>query len=327
MSGSAVGEKRLIHRNNCNGPIRYRFRRTLDFDPGERVAYSSFGYCVLGQVIENISGQSYETYIHSQLLNPAGIKKMRIAGPSVSDRAENEVKYFNSNGRSPYDSIALRAFKASSGWIASAEDLVRFALAVDGFPKPPDLLSRASIREMIARPEAKLTSGQRGLFSAKGWDIRRVNDVRFWAKGGGMPGTRTVLVRADNGLVWAALFNSNPGREFSSTLFSKIPKTIHQFTEWPTHDKFFGTWKGTFEGGKNSEQGASGGITLKVDPDGRVEFTTINGTFRPRYRIEDNQLILRTKRGEVKTQYLVQGGDKILQWSTRRGNYLLFKQK
>ncbi len=34
--------------------IRYMMGHKLDFDPGSRYAYSNFGYCVLGRVIEKV---------------------------------------------------------------------------------------------------------------------------------------------------------------------------------------------------------------------------------------------------------------------------------
>ncbi len=39
--------------------IRSMLRRPLDFDPGARYAYSNFGYCLLGRVIEKVAGQDY----------------------------------------------------------------------------------------------------------------------------------------------------------------------------------------------------------------------------------------------------------------------------
>src|SRR5262249_39849061 len=43
--------------------IRYTLGRPLDFDPGTAFAYSNFGYCVLGRVIEAVSGESYARYV------------------------------------------------------------------------------------------------------------------------------------------------------------------------------------------------------------------------------------------------------------------------
>jgi hypothetical protein len=58
--------------------IRYMFGRPLDFDPGSRYAYSNFGYCVLGEVIYRVSGQSYEDYVRKEILGPLGIRRMRL---------------------------------------------------------------------------------------------------------------------------------------------------------------------------------------------------------------------------------------------------------
>ena len=41
--------------------------RPLDFDPGSEYAYSNFGYCLLGRVIEKRSGQDYETYVRKEV--------------------------------------------------------------------------------------------------------------------------------------------------------------------------------------------------------------------------------------------------------------------
>lgn len=42
--------------------------------PNEKYAYSNLGYVLLGQLIEKVSGLTYEDYIHSNILQPLGIK-------------------------------------------------------------------------------------------------------------------------------------------------------------------------------------------------------------------------------------------------------------
>lgn len=51
------------------------FRRhpKLDFKPGTDVKYSNLGYVVLGQLIERVSGRSYEDYIHTNIIRKAAI--------------------------------------------------------------------------------------------------------------------------------------------------------------------------------------------------------------------------------------------------------------
>ena len=68
--------------------------RALVNDPGTTYSYSNFGYCVLGRVIEMLTGQSYFDFVNSEVLSPAGITAMKIAGNTeVADvNAASEVK-------------------------------------------------------------------------------------------------------------------------------------------------------------------------------------------------------------------------------------------
>ncbi|HAA59481.1 MAG TPA: D-aminoacylase, partial [Planctomycetaceae bacterium] len=73
--------------------IRFMQKWPLDFDPGTRYAYSNYGYCLLGRVIEKISGQSYERYVQARVLKPMGVTRMRIGRTRIEGRAKGEVRY------------------------------------------------------------------------------------------------------------------------------------------------------------------------------------------------------------------------------------------
>jgi CubicO group peptidase (beta-lactamase class C family) len=48
-----------------------RFRdKPLEFEPGEKWNYSNSGYVLLGYLIERISGQSYEMFVHQNIFSP-----------------------------------------------------------------------------------------------------------------------------------------------------------------------------------------------------------------------------------------------------------------
>jgi D-alanyl-D-alanine carboxypeptidase len=44
----------------------------LDFEPGSEFKYSNLGYVVLGQLVERVSGQSFEQYVYNYIITPAG---------------------------------------------------------------------------------------------------------------------------------------------------------------------------------------------------------------------------------------------------------------
>ena len=54
--------------------------------PGTNYDYSNFGYCLLGRVIEEVTGQSYDAYVQGAVLAPCGIAGMEIAGDTLADR-------------------------------------------------------------------------------------------------------------------------------------------------------------------------------------------------------------------------------------------------
>ncbi len=170
--------------------------KRLDHRPGAHFAYSNFGYCVLGRIIERVSNQRYDEYIRSSVLERCGITGMKIAGSLLSQRAENEVVYHHRS----WDPYALNMSRndATGGWIGSAVDLVRFATHVDGFPHSPDILAPATVRTMATATSVNPRY-------AHGWAVLKGN----WRHDGRLPGTTSAMVRTQSGYCWAALANSS----------------------------------------------------------------------------------------------------------------------
>ena len=50
----------------------------LDFEPGSDFKYSNLGYVVLGQLVERVSGQTFEQYVHNYIITPAGANKSEL---------------------------------------------------------------------------------------------------------------------------------------------------------------------------------------------------------------------------------------------------------
>lgn len=50
----------------------------LEFQPGSKYKYSNTGYAILGSIIEQLSGQTYEDYIQENILIPAGMSDTRV---------------------------------------------------------------------------------------------------------------------------------------------------------------------------------------------------------------------------------------------------------
>ena len=176
----------------------------LTYPPGQHWAYSNFGYCVLGRVIEQVTGQPYADYVQSKILAPCDIGDMKIAGNKLSQRAPNEVVYVGQYSENPYD-LNITRMDSHGGWLATPTDLVRFLNHVTGFADTPGLLKPETIRVMTTPSPAYPQSSPAKY--ARGWMVRD-NGAGNWWHNGSLPGSTTIMVRTSTGLCWAALTNT-----------------------------------------------------------------------------------------------------------------------
>lgn len=233
--------------------IRAMLAQPLDFDPGERYAYSNFGYCLLGRVIEKVSGDTYEGYVRKNVLAPIGITRMRLGKTRLKDRAEDEVRYYHpDHGKSVFDTDVgqrvpsaygawnLEAMDSHGGWLASAVDLAKFAAAFDD-PKKCPILKKETIEWMHSRPDGPATDDPQGssdsYYYSLGWSNRIVADgkINHWHTGS-LPGTTTTLIRRHDLRNFVALLNtrvSPSGASVSSAIDSLLHRAANAVQEWP----------------------------------------------------------------------------------------------
>jgi CubicO group peptidase (beta-lactamase class C family) len=185
----AMGHRELIAWTLSYQPLSDR--------PGTRYSYSNFGYCILGRVLEKVTGKPYPEFVQRNILARCGIENMRLSGNTLPERAPGEAVYYGQNGENPYG-MNVRRMDAHGGWLATPSDLVRFATHVDGFDTTPNILGKDTIRAMA-------TASAANLGYASGWSV---NAARNWWHAGSLPGTAALLVRTASGLCWAALANT-----------------------------------------------------------------------------------------------------------------------
>jgi len=217
--------------------IRFMLGAPLDFNPGEGYAYSNFGYCVLGRVIEAVTGEPYDQAVRARVLAPLGIEDMRIGRSLPEGRAEGEVVYHDQEQRT---AAAVKApgrqvpkgyahdqevMDAHGAWIASAADLARFAGAFSD-PSACPLLHEESVREMWEPQE----EGHGVVWYGLGWKVRDVGGERrnAWHSGLLTGGTSTIMVRRHDGFSWAVLFNTDRSATSGKFLAGLVDPLVHR---------------------------------------------------------------------------------------------------
>ena len=223
--------------------VKFALEKRLQYIPGTGKAYSNLGYSILGLVIEKVTGMSYEDFCRKTILEPLGIYDMKIAGNLPSEKAPFEVTYYEpadvvlkpsiyGTGEMvtpSYGGNDIRALGAAGAWVATAPDLMRLLLAVDGFKTRPDILTDQSIRFM--------TENDNG-FAPVGWK-GTVMDGTWW-RTGSFPGSAGMMKRQSDGISWVVLFNSSAwnGPEIYSYISNMMNHAISKIDFWPDYDLF-----------------------------------------------------------------------------------------
>jgi serine beta-lactamase-like protein LACTB, mitochondrial len=126
----------------------------LLFEPGTQYTYSTYGYTVLGCVIEGAAGESYFSYLQHHVLQPAGMQHTAIddAFNIVPHRAHG---YQYVDGKVQNAGLMDSSYKIPGGGLdTTADDLVKLSAALMN----NDLLKPHTIEAMWA--PFKLRSGQ-----------------------------------------------------------------------------------------------------------------------------------------------------------------------
>ncbi len=232
--------------------VRYMRNVPLDFDPGTAYAYSNFGYCVLGRIIERVTGLSYGDAVRQRILDPAGIESMALGRSRLQDRLAGEVRYYGAPGQGltqsvfpgegmvplEYGSFYIEAMDSHGAWVASAPDLARFVEAVDGRPNVADVLTPSAIESMTAQPQVPTWAGS-PYWYAFGWLVRPSNGDANWWHGGSLPGTTAMVLRSWDGFTMVALFNArDPQAQVGGAVDAALWQARDTVTAWPDYDLF-----------------------------------------------------------------------------------------
>jgi CubicO group peptidase (beta-lactamase class C family) len=127
---------------------------TLIAAPGSRYAYSSYGYNLIGAVLESAARQPFPEIVRRQLLEPLQIRATVPDSKAERDPQRAQTYSITDSGpvAAPGDDLSCRW--PSGGYLSSTDDLAKLGGAVIA----PGLLSPASLEQMLT-PQ-RITSGE-----------------------------------------------------------------------------------------------------------------------------------------------------------------------
>jgi CubicO group peptidase (beta-lactamase class C family) len=181
---------------------------TPAYRPDEAWVYSNANFEILGRLIEVVSGQDYQTYVTTNILEPVGMSHSFVADGEIhASMATGHRPWFGT--RLPIsDNTTDRATAPQGGIVASASDLARYlGMMMNG---EDDVLS-AEGKALMMRPASR-ASPDYGF----GWHVDSVTGA-VWHDGVS-PGVETLatMLPAEKKAV-IVLVNGGSGMGFSET--------------------------------------------------------------------------------------------------------------
>ncbi|WP_406698666.1 serine hydrolase domain-containing protein [Singulisphaera sp. Ch08] len=156
--------------------------KALEFQPGDRFAYSNSGYVLLGFLIEKVSGKPYATVLQESIFDPLGMKETGYDNPIpvLKHRASGYA------ARGPFrvnaSFIDMTIPHAAGALYSTVDDLYLWDQAL----LTETLLPKAA-REAMFTPDKK--------DYGYGWSIAKKYGRRTVAHGGGINGFVTHILR------------------------------------------------------------------------------------------------------------------------------------
>ncbi len=151
--------------------------------------YSNMSYCVLGILIEAVTGKTYERVVDEQLLTPLGITGMRVT--STYELGPDEVSHAPTPNRNFMETLG-----AAGAWNATPADLVAIINSVD--PTTPGW--KALTPESMAAIRHRVPTGR----SPAGYGLGVINyDGDAWGHTGTLQNTHAMVLVQPDGVTWA----------------------------------------------------------------------------------------------------------------------------
>jgi CubicO group peptidase (beta-lactamase class C family) len=212
--------------------LRSIARYPLRFTPGSATAYSDSNYYLLGELIEQWTGESYGAFIQSRILDPLGMSSTQELGRSST--VSNQAVGYNALRHGHWPKAKLwngSAMYASAGMISTAQDMGTYMTALLA-GRILDSSTYATMWTSIPSTQfgADLdTATTRGL----GWDaaIDTSSGVEKVAKAGQVPGFTSQLIlfpSSHTGVFVSINMAQSSDGDRSGAIADQIAESIYQ---------------------------------------------------------------------------------------------------
>ncbi|WP_275004144.1 serine hydrolase domain-containing protein [Promicromonospora iranensis] len=183
------------------------------FEPNEHFKYTNIGYSLLGIIIEQVTGKTYDEVARAAVIEPLSLTRTgtELDPERAAEYAAGHTgRIVHGDTRRVIPHVDTRAMAAATGWYSTALEMVRYG-TTHVFGDTTLLTDRS--KRLVQRQESTVTvrGKELGRYGV-GIELGKVGDRELVGHSGGYPGhiTRTWIDPVD-GLVVSALTNAVDG--------------------------------------------------------------------------------------------------------------------
>ena len=160
--------------------IDYFKNEPMDFDPGEEWRYNNSGYILLGDIIEKVSGKSYEDFVEQNIFKPLGMDNSYYGHKNeiIKNRASG---YQTRDGFVNASYLSMSLPYAAGSLMSTVEDLYKWQKGLNSNA----LIKKETLQK--AFQNTKLNNGK-PTYYGYGWSINEINGSPSLEHGGGIFG-------------------------------------------------------------------------------------------------------------------------------------------
>jgi CubicO group peptidase (beta-lactamase class C family) len=257
-------------------------KEPMQFAPGGQYRYNNSGYVLLGAIIENVSGTSYEAFVTEAIFKPLGMASTYYGsnGPIIRKRAQGYTGPAERPANAQY--LSMTQPYAAGSLVSTVDDLARWDAAL----YTEALLKKPTLEQMWTA--FRLNDGTSTNYGY-GWGVSTLRGRRSIDHGGGIPGFSTYGLRVPEDRVYVAvLCNSDSPAASPGYLARRIAaiamgRPFPEFTAVSVDRTVLAGHAGVYEVDKATRRNVtvegdtlytqrSGGSRLEARPSSETEF-------------------------------------------------------
>lgn len=205
----------------------------LEAEPGTRFIYSSYGYNLLGAIIEGASGQSFGQYMTENIWKPLGMNHTRMdIADEITPRRTRGYRIIDGKIKN-CEFVDISSRFGGGGTLSTVTDMLNFSRGLD----KGKVLSRQAQKKMY---DSMKTKNTRLTEYGMGWGTDYLSG--FWnvSHSGGQAGTSTFLLRFPDEHFAAAVATNLQGhntRKYAALIQRALLGAFHIRVETPGVDE------------------------------------------------------------------------------------------